>query len=343
MTQTYPGWVDRDQPVFTEWLKRQIPDTLTRWYAQYPFLALVARTLILLGTFVALKRLVSKLAQLPADSYRQPLLFVEILSAAGPVIIFAATLLLVLLLRFGAPFVRWDAFDNHIVLRRFIFFLAAILTWPLVTLGYNYFFEQGYYLDKLLLISCLLLVWWRPIFVLPFSFLALAVLWQTMEPPISGTSHIPHKRQLLLVLELFGAAVILRATLGIKRMDTFWLLVCCLVAAVYWEPAVAKLKLNWVDHGHLYRMPLAAHAHGWLAFVDPARVVEFAKLLAPFDLVMRLFVLALETGCLGVETDLGKSGAFIRFAVGCIQEPKYAKYIESPMPQKESSPAQATS
>ncbi len=292
------AWIDRDQPVFSDWLNHQVPQVLRQWFARYPFLNLGVRTVLLLCMFVALKHLVEVFGALPAEAYTQPVLAIELLGRVSAYVAIAMICLTLALLRFGALFTRWEAFDEHTILRRFIVFLAFILAWPLATMSYNHFFDQGYYLDRLLLVLCLPLIWWRPLFILPFCFLAMAVLWQTMEPSIAGASHIPHKRQLLLVLEMFGAAVVLRATLGIKGMDTFWLLVCCLVAAVYWQPGFAKLELDWINHGHLYRMLLAAHAHGWLSFVDPTSVVAFTKMLSPLDLVMGVFVLVIEAGCL---------------------------------------------
>ena len=171
------------------------------------------------------------------------------------------------------------------------------MVWPLATLGHNYYFNQEYLHDKLLLLP---LIYYRPIFIFPFLLLAFLIFWQVAEPSLNNGSHFMFKLQLLYVLNLFAAFWLYYALTGDRRVDLFLVFTLSMVAGASWNSAFPKLKLNWLVHGELYHMPLAAHAHGWLASWSNESVVSFSKLLAPFDWPMRIGVLAIEIGSLFV-------------------------------------------
>ena len=96
------------------------------------------------------------------------------------------------------------------------------------------------------------------------------------------------------LLNMFGAVFLVHALFGRRRTDLFYFFALCLVAAAYWQPALTKLKLNWIAHGQLYHMPLAAYAHGWLSFLDPETMVNFSRFVSWFDWPMRIFVYVVE-------------------------------------------------
>ena len=119
------------------------------------------------------------------------------------------------------------------------------MAWHFSTYGYNYYLDQGHYLDRALLLVLAALVWWRPLFIYPFLLLAFALMWQLAEPGLGG-SIFAHKLQVLHVLNLFAAFFVVHSVSGSGRTDVFLLLCCCLVATAYWVAALAKLDLNWI-------------------------------------------------------------------------------------------------
>lgn len=262
-----------------------------------PFVFLCLRIGALLAVFIFIELFIRRTTILSAANYQAPYLFLELLARFGAVKLAIVAVMSVIMMRYGALLTSWRSMDLGVPLRWFVVFLAFIMAWPFTTYGYNHFFDQGYYLDRALIAVLVPLIWWRPAFIYPFLVLVFASMWQLSQPSLGG-SVLAHKIQVLHVLNLFAAAFLIRAVTGSRRTDIFMFLTCCIVAAAYWEPALAKLKIGWVTHGHLYRLPLAAYAHGWLAFLEPEEIVTFAKTLSLFDWPMRVFVLVIEAGCL---------------------------------------------
>ena len=266
--------------------------------ARFPSLQFCIRTVVLLATFLAVDRFMLRVIHLPTESYEQPFLFLEVLKRLGAIGIGAIGAVAFLLSRYGTLLSKWDAFDHSRELRWFIVFLAALMAWPFATLDYNYYFDQGYYVDRILIAVLFALIYFRPIFVFPFLILVFAMMWQLDHPGISEFFIFPHKLQVLHVLNLFGAVFLLHAFTGNRRTDGFYFFTCCLVAAGYWQPALWKFKIDWLTYGHLNFMPLAAHAHGWLAFLPASTVVDLANFVATFDRPLQIFTIAIEAGCL---------------------------------------------
>ncbi len=275
----------------------RLPASLRAASERYPSTWLVARVLVALLAFVAIDRAVARLALLPAPAYAEPVLAVEILLRPGPVLLAVLAVLVGALARYGRLLARWSDFDHGARMRALVVFLALAMAWPFATFGYNHYFDQGYYLDRLALVALVAALWWRPVFIFPFVLLAYALMGQVAQPALGG-SVFAHKLQVLHVLNLFAATLVLHAFSASRRSDTFWLLLCCLVAGAYWEAALAKWQLGWLSFGNLYQMPLAAYGHGWLAFVDADALVDFASALRVLDWPARIGVLAIESAAL---------------------------------------------
>jgi hypothetical protein len=216
----------------------------------------------------------------------------------GPGFTLAITAVALLLIRFGRLGSRWSALENGTQIRIFVVFLSAVLSWSLATFGYNYYYDQGYVLERVLLVMLVPLLYLRPLFIYPFLIIAYAMLWQIDQPALSAGAALQHKTHLLRVLELFAAGFLAHAITGTRSTRGVVFLTCCIVAVMYWFPAMSKWQLDWLSQGHLYRMPLAAHAHGWLAGLEPSEVVNYARNIAPFDTQMLIFVLVAESLCL---------------------------------------------
>lgn len=281
----------RPLPAF-DWLRAHTPEALTS-FASRPGVFFVLQVAALLAAFVLVGAVLRSATGLTAAHYRQEVLVLEVLEQLGILRMLLLLALAAALLRFGGLWSAWYQFENSNALRGFVVFLCAIIAWPLVTAGYNYFFDQGYVTDRVLLLAFLALSWWRPVFVVPFVALALALLGQITEPSLGGTV-AAHKLQVLNVLMLFCAAFFLHSVSGDRRTGPFVFLTCALVAASYWLPALIKWRLDWLSHDHLYRMPLAAYAHGWLGHWTADEVVALAQRIQAFDLPLRYATLVLE-------------------------------------------------
>ena len=198
----------------------------------------------------------------------------------------------------GWQFRDWNQLDSGRHLRWFIASLALLIVWYLATLPYNYYFDQSYKIDKLVLIVFFVLLIWRPVFVLPFLIVSFLLFWQLIQPELNNGSHLAHKLQVLHVLNLFCAWFLLHSIMGKQRIIDFLLISTCLIATAYWTPVFKKILIGWLYSGELNTMLLNAHAHGWLSFLDASTVVNASQAIAKLDLPMRLFVFFIEAACL---------------------------------------------
>lgn len=253
---------------------------------------------LLLGLFVLYERVQMELTRLSGAVYAAP----EQILGGGT----RAVALLTLLGAFGLLWwwrgqrLGWIDLSSGHELRWFLLLLAAAVSWPLLTMPFNFYHDQAYVSLRVLALVLLAGAWWRPLLLVPLTFVLSLLLWQLDQPQMGAGYIFPHKLHLLHVLNL--AAVFLLVSLwpreqwqGRTPLLPFLLLVFCLVAAVYWQPAFAKWRIGWLLHGHLEHMPLAAYAHGWLAGLDVALVERSARVIAGLDLPLRLLTLGFES------------------------------------------------
>ncbi len=193
---------------------------------------------------------------------------------------------------------KWNQLEYGQTLKVFVCFLALLMTWFTTTLEFNYFFNQGYYADRIVLIVLALLSIWRPFFIVPQLLLIFLLLWQLNYPVLNFGSHFAHKLQVLHILNLFAAWLFLHALKKPPPARHFLFFTACLVASAYVLPAYKKISIEWLSHGELYMMLLNAHAHGWLSFIDSSTLIAATEKISKFDFVMKMSVIAVEAGCL---------------------------------------------
>lgn len=236
---------------------------------------------------------------LPEQSYFEPVLFWELLSELSlvPALLFAG-LAAALLYHFqDRLLVGWQDLDDGRRLRLFVTLCAALLAWPFAGYSYNYFYDQAHFIDRLLLVALCLAVYWKPIFVIPFMMQLTLIIGQFNYPLGIGLSRsiddLPYH-----ILIAFSAVLLCRSWSRRPLITRFLFLSCCLMIANYWWPGFGKLKLNWLTHGHLYYLPVAAYTHGWLAFLAPESIIQFSQTMALLDWPGRLAVFFLECGAI---------------------------------------------
>jgi hypothetical protein len=261
-----------------------------------PAVALGIRVVLLLGCYVLLERLLIGSAQLEESSYHEPLLLLEVGRRLGWLAGLAVGLGVCGLLRYGALWRKWTAYDLGRQLQCFVTVLASTLAWSFSTYDYNHYYDQGHDADRLLLVVLAVLVGWRPLFVIPFVVQVSAIIWQ-FNYPIGGYS-VAEQFMLVRVLVLFAAALVVLSVTAGKRTTEFVYLTCCLIAAHYLCPGLGKLRLNWITHGHINFLTWSAYANGWLGFLEPSKVASFTQWLAWLDWPMRVFTIVAEVGAI---------------------------------------------
>lgn len=191
----------------------------------------------------------------------------------------------------------WQSLQQGRHIRIFVCFLCFLVVWPAATLGYNYYFDQEFLLDRLILVVLFILLWWRPVFIYPLIVLTILLLFQLKQPDLGG-SIMAHKLQVINALLIFAGAFLVYVLFNARNLSIYVFLTCCFVASAYWLPAFTKIQLGWFDFGSLSNAPIASFAHGWLSFLGVEQVLTFSRLIAEIDLPLKLFVIAIEAGCI---------------------------------------------
>jgi hypothetical protein len=248
------------------------------------------------AAFASLERWLMWTCRLPAESYFEPVIALELARALARHELAVLAFLALVALRGRLLWRSWTELEHGNALRIFVAGLAFVFAWTFSSYEPNAYFDRTHAVDRLLLVALSLLVLWRPCFLLAFLPLLLAVVWQ-FDHPLGGYSWTD-KTAPLRVLLLFLASFLWLAATGGRRAEVFLFTACCLVAAHYWIPGLEKLQLGWLAHGRLHHLTLAAWENGWLVSLDPAEIASFARTLARGEPIAMAFTIAVEAGAL---------------------------------------------
>ncbi|MDJ0754648.1 MAG: hypothetical protein QNJ45_14075 [Ardenticatenaceae bacterium] len=251
--------------------------------------------LLPLALFLLLDRWLQNLALLPEVSFFQPVIFLETFQFnVWQFILLAVFTGGLAIYRWG--FGSWGALHDGKIFRFLIGGVALILAWWFATLDVNLYFGQAHIIDRLLLIALALLVMWRPVFVLPFLLVLLPFNAQFHYPlgnhsiaQISLPSHL---------LMIFFAGYVVQRFTGRQMGREIMFLICCLIASSYVWPGIGKIQLGWVAHRHVYLMIFSSYSVGWLGFLEPEIIADFARFMAFFDWPVVVITLVIEVGAI---------------------------------------------
>ncbi|MBE9066936.1 hypothetical protein IQ260_09740 [Leptolyngbya cf. ectocarpi LEGE 11479] len=290
------------------------------------FISPVLRLSILLVLGISLERVIKSIALLPQESYNQPVIFIELIHKlfGSPIQVFGMGLVFLfgvflvkcypwLRQRSRSLFQGWSVFDDAHRLRLWILSVAAILTWWFTAYDYNLFFNQAHGCDRILLLGLFLLIYWRPLFVLPFTVLLAAIIGQ-LAYPLGGYSWAAQDL-LIRSLLLFAASFCVAAVTGYRKISDLIFITCCLIAAHYLTSGIGKLKLNWLVNNSTHLLLPSAYSNGWWNFLAPAAIIQLTQILSWLNWPMKVLTLVLECG---VVFALWNKTTFRWFLIGWI-------------------------
>ncbi len=263
--------------------------------------SLVVRIAVFVVLYYVFEYWIRRPTSLPMLSYTQPILALELIKGllTGFIPLIGLVILLIVALACRASLLhRWQVFDQGQALRLLISLVVTVCAWIYSTYDYNFYFDQGHYLDRLILCGLMVLVWWRPIFVLPFTLLLMAIMGQFTYPLADQVSLLVGVNLLVHTLQLFGVFFILHLVTGTQLTADFIFVLCCLIGASYLYSGVGKLQLGWLNSPHIHLLMLGGYSNGWLGFLPPEPIVSVVKFLSNFAIPMMLFTLLVELGSL---------------------------------------------
>jgi hypothetical protein len=206
----------------------------------------------------------------------------------------------------------WSALEHGKGLRILVMIAVFIITWAFTSYGYNYYFNQSHYWDRLLLIGLAILVYINPIFAIPFTMVTYVASYQFMYlAPYSYTD----KQLLFEFLALFGFFSIARPFTRGYTVD-FVFVALCMIGAYYYFPGIEKLhigadsSLSWAFDNKLHHYVVFSYQKNWLSFRSQELVYAIADFVDFLRVPFQLFTLFVEVGVLFILV-LRRRGAMI--------------------------------
>ena len=187
----------------------------------------------------------------------------------------------------------WTKLPKGNLVRFVVVLPAGLLAWIFSTYDYNLLFDQAHYTDRVLLLVLLLLLYWKPIFAIPFLTALLPIIWQNseIERYSWGVPYLPTR-----IIFLFSAFFLVHLVTKRFRLDDFVFLLGCLIATHYWVPGYGKLSWAWLRHDEIFYLLPSTYANGWLGFLSPETISDITARLSTFSLPAKVFTLLVECG-----------------------------------------------
>lgn len=252
---------------------------------------------LLLLAFLGTRTILFKGTKLPEAAYFSFSILGAMLTHLPSLLALAATCFFVWQ---GWSRLRWAELDPGIALRCFIGVLAGTLAWTFSVYDYNLYYDQGHYVERVLLVVLFAGSMWRPVLIAPFLLLVYAVTHQ-FDHPLACTW--TDKRALFDLLALFVAFLCVR--LWKPRnwpeipANEFLFLAIVLQAANYFFPGFGKLIMGWPMVERLDNLFVASYLNGWFGFLSMDQALGWARLIADWNplLVWGSLILELATLC----------------------------------------------
>jgi hypothetical protein len=286
---------------------KRIVDTIQALYTPadsapaHQSILFITRSILYVALYFLFEYWSRNLTRLPYSSYTGPPLSGELLqNLFSNLTVLAGAGLVVVGCSVGRKSLlnSWRLFEYGTNLRWLIGLVAFVTTWIYAISDYNFYFDQLYVFDRLLLIALLLLLWWKPIFVLPYTLVLMAFAAQFTYPLADQGSLLVSVNLLVHTLQLFSVFMLVHVVTGTRLTSDFLFVLCCMIGASYVRSGVGKLMLGWLAHPNLIYLLPGGYSNGWLAFLSPEQVAAISQFLMPFRLPMMLFTLVVELGAL---------------------------------------------
>lgn len=186
----------------------------------------------------------------------------------------------------------WTTLSSGLPLRPLVLAIAFPLVWYLVTLDYNHVTDQGYPIDRIILLVAYVGIAVHPLAVPVFLLLAMNFLFQ-LKGPIPSFSTTD---KIMLINLLTAFYVFLPMSLLVRRFKghVFVFIAVAVVGCQYAHPALHKLMGGWMFHEQLDQLFLSAHVHGWWVSLDWPAVSEVAAWLRLLNPLLVVTTQALE-------------------------------------------------
>lgn len=212
-------------------------------------------------------------------------------------VLFIIFVLVILLPRY--KLFEWNNFDN-ISIKYFIFILSFAIFWEASFLEMNYYYNDDFTIDKILLIISAILILRNSIFTFIFLLLALLIFYSTQFP--LGSMVWTGIRPAYEILMLFVVFMIVKRFRDVHT-NIFILLAITLHAANYFIPGIAKIEISpngyeWTFLNELNNLFISSYVIGWLGFLSEELIISIAQVLDKTEVLVTVGTMIIQLGAL---------------------------------------------
>jgi hypothetical protein len=197
--------------------------------------------------------------------------------------------------------ISWDLIDVSMKMRNFIWIVAAVMGVTFIFSGYNYYYDQSFLLDRVVLVVLLLLIRAHPGFLFPFVVTMMAFALQIHHPLPEAMWNWPDKRMPTHLLFAFVWFVYLR--IFVRTDHRLPIILAVFVAgSTYVHAGLSKLAIGpelstWLLDNPTSNIFVSAYQNGnWLGQLSVPQVVDIAGFLSKIDLFNNGYTLVAEIG-----------------------------------------------
>lgn len=257
---------------------------------------LALTSFIILFIYFIFRISISKLTGLSYDAYYENSILLAFLKKTIRNLFFIIPFVISLIYFRKKLLVTWSSFEKGIFIRNFMLLMCAILAWMFAFYEYNFFFDQSHLMDRIVLLVLMPLIFWRPIFIIPFITQVLLIIGQS-EALFGFTRTFPLYP--IHIIILFISFYIFRLLGGKFKFVYFIYLLGCVLATQYAFSGAGKvIKSGWITHNQISFVLTNSYANGWLGALDEDTITKIAKGLSLFNTPLKIFTIAAELSVL---------------------------------------------
>ncbi len=188
--------------------------------------------------------------------------------------------------------ITWQALSANTLIKLFFLVPGILLCWEMLTYDYNYYLNNYFLLEQILLITFLILIWFNPIYSVWFLMLAFLFRGQ-FDYPIGGFPLFDKK--VLFDIYVLLIAFLLINTRKQLQAQMLPLLLLILMAASYFATGIGKIKFTphgyeWFLQNPLEYVVMNGNDRGWT--VSAVTVGLLAKYKELFQFLIMLLELS---------------------------------------------------
>ena len=256
-------------------------------------LGLYSQVIIMFALFLFLENKLFSLSKIKTDLYSSNVIFIKGLREMPQSKFYILIFIILILL---SPFSSWDDITNAHFIRFFFSSLSLLIGITYSTYKFNYYFNQSHIIDRGLLLTFSILVYFHPIFILLTLYMSCLIIGQFFMPFYNSWT------DKMLTFQLFILAIpfVILNGFGINISSSALMLTMFFVwAYIYFITGKGKYAMKWHLYNKLENLVTATkHQNNWWVLKNEKLFKLFIKSIKLLNKPFAYIVLGLELGVL---------------------------------------------